>query len=115
MHFRVYGAVEMTLGPEIIVVLDAVDFAGAAQHRLEEKQVPRDMLMNEIKRKQGMTKMVKHAHEDHEIELLAKLRDIISRQLAELDLEPVDLGGKFRLRQIVVVRVEPEHAVGAAA
>src|SRR3954469_12212915 len=62
-----------------------------------------------------MAKMVKHAHEDHEIELFTKLRDIIGRQLAEFDLEPIDLSGEPRLCEVVVVGVEAEHAVGPAA
>ena len=58
--------------------------------------------------------MVEHAHEQHDVEPLAQRADVVDRQLPELDLGSADLGGEPRLRQIVVVEVDAEHALGAA-
>ena len=87
----------------------------AALHRLEDQQVVRDVLVDQVEREQRMAQVVEHAHEEHDVEPLAERADVVDGQLAELDVEPVDLGGEARLRQIVLVGVDAEHARGAAA
>src|SRR5215218_3117463 len=57
--------------------------------------------------------MIKHAHEDHEVELFAELPDVIGRHLAEFDLETVDVGCEFGLREVFFVGIKAEHALGA--
>ena len=72
------------------------------------------MLVDQVERQQRMAQVVEHAHEQHEVELLAERADVVDREVAEFDVEAVDLGGEARLRQIVLVEVDAEHALGAA-
>ena len=41
-----------------------------------------DMLADEVEREQRMAQMVEHAHEDHEVELLAERADVVDVELA---------------------------------
>src|SRR5947199_6429173 len=59
--------------------------------------------------------MIEHAHEDHEVERLSEPSDVVDREIAKLDIELIDLGGKPRLRQIFFATVESENAVGPSA
>ena len=72
------------------------------------------MLVDQVERQQRMAQVIEHAHEEHEVEPLAERADVVDRQLAELDVEPVDLGGEAGLREIVLVEIDAEHALGAA-
>src|SRR5438477_10375935 len=62
-----------------------------------------------------MAKMIKHAHEDHEIELFAELADVVGRELPKFDLQSAHAGRELRLLQIFVLGIQPEHAIGSAA
>src|SRR5215216_4013764 len=62
-----------------------------------------------------MSQMIKHAHEDHEIEFFTELPDVISRHLAEFDLETIDVGRESGLGQVFIVGIEAEHALRAPA
>ena len=72
------------------------------------------MLVDQVERQQRVAQVVEHAHEEHEVEALAQRADVVDGQLAELDVEPGDLGGEAGLGQVVVVEVDAEHALGAA-
>ena len=72
------------------------------------------MVVDEVEREQRVAQVIKHAHEEHDVEALAQRADVVDRELAELDVEPADLGGKARLRQVVVVEVDAEHPLGPA-
>src|SRR5437764_100551 len=61
-----------------------------------------------------MPQMVEHTHEQHEIEFLAAVLDVIDRKLPELDVDLVDLGGKPRLRHVIRIGIDAEHALGPA-
>jgi len=115
MHLRIARVVEMGRRPEVIIAFDRIHLIGSAEHGLEQQQVARDMFVDEVDRQQGMSQMIKHAHEDHEIELFAKLPDIVGRHLAEFDLETGDFGCKFRLRQVFIVGIKAEHALRTPA
>src|SRR3981189_1179501 len=73
------------------------------------------MLVNKVKREQGVSQMIKHAHEDHEIELFAELPEVVGRHLAEFDLETTDVGSESGLSQIFLVGIQAEHAVRTGA
>jgi hypothetical protein len=73
------------------------------------------MLADQIEREERMAQMVEHAHEDHEVELLADRGHIIDRQVGELDaLEPEHLARQPRLGKVALVAVDAEHARRAA-
>src|SRR4051794_28455498 len=55
--------------------------------------------------------MVEDAHEDDEVELFAELADIVSRHLAEFDVQSVDVSRELRLLKIFIVGVETEHTI----
>ena len=64
------------------------------------------MLVDQIEREQRMAQMIEHADEEHDVEPLAERADVVDRELAELDVEPVHLGGEPGLRQIVLVEID---------
>src|SRR4051794_34534529 len=70
------------------------------------------MLVDKVKRQQRVAQMIKYAHEDYEIELLAELADIVGRHLSKFDLQSVDLGRKSCLCQIFIFGIETNHALG---
>src|SRR3954466_9341990 len=61
-----------------------------------------------------MSQVIKHAHEQDYVEALAERCDLIDGQIAELDVAATNLAGKASLRQILLIRINPEHACGAA-
>ncbi len=69
---------------------------------------------DQIERQQRMAQMIEHAEEQHDVEPLLESSDLIDRQLAEFDVETVDLGGELRLVEIVLVEIDAEHPSGAA-
>ena len=88
-------------------------------HRLEQQHVVRDVLADQVEREQRVAQVVEHAHEDHEVEALAQRRDVVDRQVAELDAPSLAgpaqrLGRQPRLRQIALVAVDAEHPRRAA-
>jgi hypothetical protein len=62
-----------------------------------------------------VAQVIQHTHEQHDVEPLMQIRNVIYRKLPELDVEARNLGGKPRLRQIVWVEVHTEHALGSTA
>src|SRR3954447_6481445 len=85
MHLGIARTVEMVCGPKIIVLRDGVHPSVTSQHRLKQQLIADDVLTDQIEREQRMAEVIKHAHEDHEIELLAQFADVVSRQLAKFD------------------------------
>ena len=45
---------------------------------------------------------------------LAERADVVDRELPELDVEAEHLGGEARLREVILVEIDAEHALGAA-
>ena len=71
---------------------------------------------DQVQRQQRVAQVVKHPHEDHEVEAFAQRGHVIDAHLAELDPVHVQhLGRQPRLRQIAGVAVDPENARGAPA
>src|SRR5690606_15632719 len=57
-----------------------------------------------------MAQVVKNAHEDDDVEPLAKRAHVIDRELAELDVHLGDFRRETCLRQIGIIEVEAENA-----
>ena len=100
--------------PEHVVLVDGSGIGTAAQHRLEHEHVADDVLVEDVEREQGMTEVVEHTHEEHQVESLAKLREFVYGHPPELDVGGLDLRREPRLRQVALVRVEAKNARGAA-
>jgi hypothetical protein len=60
-----------------------------------------------------MAQVIKHAHEEHEIEFLSQLGDVINRELAKLDIDFERFRNKTRLPQITFIEINAENAVCA--
>ena len=73
------------------------------------------MLVDEVQREQRVPQVVEHAHEQHDVEALVEPTDLEHRQLAQLDVDAADLGGEAGLREVALVAVDAEHALGATA
>src|SRR3954465_7087448 len=71
MQFGIAWRIEHLRLPEIVVLGGAVHLGAAPLHRLKNEKVARRMLMDEIKRKQGMTQMIENAHKKHDVKALA--------------------------------------------
>src|SRR5207237_5300300 len=99
--------------PEIVIAFDAGYLGAAALHRLKNKQVARDMLVDEIESKKGMSQMVEHPHEQDDIEALLEHADVINGETAEIDVEILESGGETRLAKILVFGIDRDDAIGA--
>src|SRR3954449_11638345 len=73
------------------------------------------MVVKQVQRQQRMAKVIKNAHKDNDVERLPELWDIVDVHSCKLDIEFVDLGGKSRLRQVVLIRVDTEDAARPSA
>ena len=51
------------------------------------------MLINQVERQKRVTEVIKHPHEDHQIEAFPERCEVVDRQLAEFDVGTLDLGG----------------------
>ena len=60
VHFWVAWLVEMDLCTKVVIGIDVRYLATAALHTLEQHEVARDMLVNEVKGEQRMAQMVEH-------------------------------------------------------
>src|SRR5690606_33137473 len=94
------GPVEYLDLPEPVVVGQELDFGAAPLHRLENQQILRHMLVNQVEREQGMAEVVEHAEEEDDVETLAQRCHVVDRHLPELDIGPQDIGRETRLLQI---------------
>src|SRR6185437_9277984 len=101
---------------ELIIVVEVEHELRSSLHRLEQQQVLGDVLADEVEREQRVAEVVKHPHEDHEVELFAERAHVIDVELSELDLSVVaeHLGREPRLREVAFVAVDAEHARGSA-
>src|SRR5688572_24668575 len=71
------------------------------------------MLVYEIQRKKRMPEVVKHAHENHEVELLTQRADLVNRQFSKLNIGLEHFCREPRLVQILVVEIHRNHAFGS--
>src|SRR5690606_3876051 len=62
-----------------------------------------------------MAQVIEHAHEDHEVEPLAELRDRVHVELTQLDLVTEHLGRELSLREVARIGVDADDARGASA
>src|SRR3954464_5182004 len=72
------------------------------------------MFVDQVKRQKRMPQMVKHAHENHHVELFPEPGNVIDRELPELYVKATDLRGKAGLRKIDLVEVDADDPVRAA-
>src|SRR5207248_209217 len=84
-HSGKFRRIEHLSFPEMIVVVRLVRFVASTLHRLENKKVFGHMLMDQVQSQKRMPQVVKHAHEEDQIELLAQVRDVVNRQLPKLN------------------------------
>ena len=114
VHLGIAGRVEVILVPEVVVGCDRRDIVRSALQGLEQHQVLGDVFVDQVEREQRMPQMIKHPHEDHEVEAFAQGPDVIDRKLAELDAGAQSLGREPRLSQVIRIGVDPEHPFGTA-
>jgi hypothetical protein len=114
VQFRKAGLVEGGGLEEIVVALQGRDVRGAALHRLEDEEVVRHGLADEVEGQQRVPQVIEHAHEQDDVEALAQGPDVVDGALSELDVLPCHPGGKARLFEVPGVGIEPEHARGPA-
>ena len=63
VQLRIAGPVELRLLEEVVVLGDRLDLGRAALHALEDQQVARDVLVDQVERQQRMAQVVEHAEE----------------------------------------------------
>ena len=114
MQLGIARPVEVVALEEVVVGGHRLDLVRAALHRLEEQEVPGDVLVDEVEREQRVAQVVEHPEEEHEVEALVEGGDVVDRELAELDVHAAHLGGEARLGEIAVVEIHGDHPVGAA-
>src|SRR5437763_13332837 len=73
-HFRKLIPLENPLLPKWIITRQTVCLLASPLHGLKNKQIARDVLVNQIEGQQRMSQVVKHAHEKHDVELLPEFR-----------------------------------------
>ena len=54
--------------------------------------------------------MIEHADEEHDVESFTQFSDVIDRELLKLDIQPLNVSGKPRLRQIILIEIHAQHA-----
>ena len=62
-----------------------------------------------------MPQVIEHAHEQHDVESLAERRQVVHAHPPELDLKPGNLSSESRLREEVLIGIDPDDALGSAA
>src|ERR1043166_2455403 len=73
---------------------------GAPSHqRLKHENVLHHVFTKQVEREQRMKKVIKDAHEQHDVEFLIKRGHIVNGQLAKFDVQSVHIGGKASLCQ----------------
>src|SRR5690625_7579830 len=96
MELRPARMMELVLLLELVILMRRRDFIRAPLERLEDQQIARDMLVDQIERQQRVAKVVKHTHEQHDIEAFIQGCHIIDRELPERDLTARHLAGEGR-------------------
>lgn len=109
VQLRKAGLVENRPFSESVVFPQPLDVAAAPLHGLEQQQVAHGVLPEEIERKQRVTQVVQHAHQQDDIEPLSEFGDVIDGQLSKLDVHRADLGREAGLREIAVTGVESDN------
>src|SRR5947209_1909508 len=61
-----------------------------------------------------MAQVIEDSKKKNDIEFFPELLHVVDRKFAKFDIEPQRLSGELRLRQVLIVKVDAEHAVGAA-
>jgi hypothetical protein len=110
VQFGIAGTIEVIVFPESIVPLQLLHCGATAQHRLKNEQIACRMFINQIQCEQGMTQMVEHAEKQHDVEPFSKRPDVVHGDVAKFDVEAADFRSKARLAQIILIRIDAEHA-----
>src|SRR5690349_7327169 len=61
-----------------------------------------------------MPEVIEHTHEDHDIELLAELCDVVDGELFQLDVQIENLRRQFRLREVPRIGINADDAIRSA-
>jgi hypothetical protein len=115
IHARVRGILELVRLPELVIAFERFHGRAPAQHRLEHEQVAHHAVVQDVQREQRMTQVVEDTHEQHDVEPFSERRQLVHRELVELDIEVHDVGGEPRLCKVARVGVDAHHARRAAA
>lgn len=115
VHLGIAGLVEGGWRIEVVIGFDGDDLATAALHALEEQEIARDVLMDEVESEQGMTQVIQDAHEDDEIEFFAESGNVPNGKTAKLDVDAFHFGGEPGLAEVVLVGIDAEDTRGTAA
>lgn len=110
MQLWVAGQIKVLCLPEPIVGLYLGHLGTATLHGLKDEDFAGDMLVDEIEREQGMTKVIKDTEEQNDVEPLAELGDIVNRQFPIFDVEAADLSGEPRLGQVARIGIDADDS-----
>src|SRR5437870_323449 len=108
IHLRKIRAIENLRLPEVVIRFDRSDLGAAALHGLKHEQVLRDVFSNLVESEERMAEVVEHTHENHDIEFLAELRDVVDGKLTKFDVHSDDFCGETSLSQISRIVVDAE-------
>src|SRR5438128_3660170 len=61
-----------------------------------------------------MAQVIKHTEEKNDVEFLAEAVDVVDREFLKLDIELERVSRELRLRQVMLVEINADHARGAA-
>src|SRR5262249_11315040 len=81
-------------------------------HRLKDKRVARDVLVNEIEREKRVAQVIENTEEKHDVEALFQRADVVDRELAKFYLRSLYFRGEARLREIFIVPIDAEDSLG---
>src|SRR5689334_18229260 len=77
MHSREKRLLENFGVGDWVILLQRLYFTASTQHRLEDEEIARDVLADEVERQERMAEVVEDAHEQHDVEARADLRDVV--------------------------------------
>src|ERR1051326_7974038 len=98
-----------------VVLLNLHELRTSPHQRLKDHHVAYHVLAQQVESKQRMPEVIQDPHEKNNIKTFAEPRDVIYRQLTELDIESIDVRCETGLRQVGRIEIDPEHAGCAAA
>src|SRR5262249_28034553 len=100
------------LVPEVVVLTQLGTHRGTTNHGLKH-QPPPYLLDDLVEGVQRIAQMVKHAHEQHVVELSRELIHIVGGVLGKLHAEPKHFRGKTGLAEVAFVNIYSQNPAGA--
>ena len=76
---------------------------------MEDEEIMRNVLVDEIKCEEWMTEVVEDAHEEDDVERLIQRPDVPDGELAKFDIQAFNLGGEAGLGEVMVVGINAEN------